>query len=83
LENSFDFCQCLAKHNPRVAGGFANVWQIRPIFAKHWQNESSRREMRRVLTSYFLLLPSYFATAPRRRALARGRGRRYLSSFAP
>jgi hypothetical protein len=36
------FCQSLAKDIPRAANGFANVWQIRPIFAKHWQNEKTR-----------------------------------------
>jgi hypothetical protein len=36
------FCQCLAKCFPRAANGFANVWQIRTVFAKHWQNARRR-----------------------------------------
>jgi hypothetical protein len=38
LANFKQFCQTLAKHIPRAANGFANVWQIRPIFAEYWQN---------------------------------------------
>jgi hypothetical protein len=32
------FCQTLAKGKTRAAGGFANAWQNRAKFAKHWQN---------------------------------------------
>jgi hypothetical protein len=32
----------LAKSKNRAADGFANVWQFRAIFAKHWQNTLGR-----------------------------------------
>ena len=42
LANFPRFCQGLAKLENRAAEGFANVWQIRADFAKHWQNALGR-----------------------------------------
>jgi hypothetical protein len=42
LAKSRDFCQSSANSITRAANGFANAWQIRVIFAKHWQNEKTR-----------------------------------------
>jgi hypothetical protein len=35
----------LAKHIPRSANGFANVWQFWSKFAKHWQNGKTARRL--------------------------------------
>jgi hypothetical protein len=37
LANQASFCQTLAKWETRAANGFANAWQIPPVFAEHWQ----------------------------------------------
>jgi hypothetical protein len=42
LANLPEFCQGLAKSKNRAADGFANVWQIRAVFAEHWQNAGSK-----------------------------------------
>jgi hypothetical protein len=35
----------VAKCIPCAVNGFANVWQIHPVFAEHWQNAFRARRM--------------------------------------
>jgi len=64
------------KNNPRRAGGFANVWQNRGIFAKHWQKARSRGFtlleclVSLVLAGFLALAVLSAATTYRRAALA-------------